>query len=184
MERAAEDPAATRNEVPTAAALTKAIIDVREEWLASGEVPDMRAIGQGRCYDFAEAVMLRLGVHEHGRGWLPEDSHGRLIDCVTDDWWRRVLNEDGSDAGEAETFIIDLPRLRREGAPLSEHLKDDDEEYAAVLGSMTHDWLVLDGRHYDATCPEGADHFLLMPFFADQTIAYERDRIASDSAPK
>jgi hypothetical protein len=184
MEPTVEAAVGTRESVPTAAALTRAIMELREEWLASGEVPDVRAIGQGRCYDFAEAVMLRLGVDGHGRGWMPEDSHGRLIDCVTDDWWRRMLDDAGDDAGEAETFVMDLPRLRREGAPLSDILKDDDEEYAAVLGSMTHDWLVLDGRHYDATCPEGADHFLLLPFFADQTSAYERERMASGTAPK
>lgn len=156
--------------------LPEAIRTLTAEWIEAGTVRDVREIGCGRCYDFAEAVMLRMGSQEHGSGWMPEDSHGRLIDCVTDDWWRRVLTTEGADAGEAETFVIDLPRLRRESAPLPECISDEDEEFAGFLGSLTHNWLVLDGRHHDATCPEGADHFLLMPFFADQIGRFLHDR--------
>lgn len=158
--------------------LSTAIHAQIEEWLTQREVATIREIGQGRCYDFAEAVMYRLGVPEHGAGWMPDDSHGRLIDCVTEDWWRRILNDDGSDAGEADAFVADIARLRREGAPLPDGIEDDDEEFAGLLGSMTHDWLVLDGRHYDATCPEGADHFLSMPFFADQIAGWLEERSA------
>lgn len=168
---------------PTNEELAGAILAIRSEWLASGEVADVRAIGQGRCYDFAEAVMLSLGNTEHGNGWSPSDSHERLIDCVTEDWWRRILDDHGNDAGEADAFVIDLARLRREGAPLPEGVDDEDEDFASFLGSLTHDWLVLDGRHHDATCPEGADHFLLMPFFADQIHAYMSER-ASWNAPQ
>jgi hypothetical protein len=149
-----------------AAMLATAIREEAAEWIAVARVATIREIGQGHCYDFAEAVMDRLGMPGHGSGWLPEDSHGRLIDCVTDDWWRRVLNDDGTDAGEAECFVADIARLRREGAPLPTGL--DDEVLSDVIGSATHNWLVLDGRHHDATCPDGADHFLVMPFFADQ----------------
>jgi len=159
-----------------AAMLASAIREQTAEWLAEGRVETVREIGQGHCYDFAEAVMDRLGMPGHGSGWSPEDSHGQLIDCVTDDWWRRVLNDDGSDAGEADTFVMDLARLRREGAPLPVGVEDDDEDFATFLGSATHDWLVLDGRHHDATCPEGAVHFLLMPFFADQIAGWLEER--------
>lgn len=150
----------------TGAVLSQAIRDQIAEWIADGTVADVRAIGDGPCYEFAEAVMERLGVEGHGCGLSPEDSHGRLIDCVTEDWWARELNDDGSDAGEAECFVADIARLRREGAPLPCGL--DDDALANVIGSATHNWLVLDGRHHDATCPDGAEHWLLMPFFADQ----------------
>lgn len=156
--------------------LPEAIRAQTDEWLSTGKVPDVRSIGCGRCYDFAEAVMLRMGSDGHGSGWLPEDSHGRLIDCVTEDWWRRVLNDDGTDAGEAECFVMDLPRLMREKAPLPTSITSDDEEFAAFLGSLTHNWLVLDGRHHDAGCPDGAEHFLLMPFFAEQISRFLEDR--------
>jgi hypothetical protein len=159
------------------AALTEAIRTLGAEWVSSGRVPCIRSIGDGHCYEFARGVMDRLGVDEHGAGWLPEDSHGRLIDCVTEDWWSRLHDDDGSDAGEADAFVADLARLRREGAPLPDGIEDDDQEFADVLGSMTHNWLVLDGRHYDATCPEGVGHFLLMPFFADQVAGWLGERV-------
>jgi hypothetical protein len=164
------------------AALTEAIRTLGAEWVSSGRVPCIRSIGDGHCYEFARGVMDRLGVGEHGAGWLPEDSRGRLIDCVTEDWWRRILDDDGSDAGEADAFVADIARLRREGAPLPDGIEDDDEEFAARLGSMTYNWLVLDCRHYDATCPEGADHFLSMPFFADQIAGWLEERSAMEIA--
>ena len=152
---------------PTHAHLSCAIRAQIDEWIADGTVPDVRTIGGGHCYDFTAAVMERMGVSDdHGAGRLPAESAGHLIDCVTEDWWVRILNTDGSDAGEAEPFVADNPRLRREGAPLPDGINEDD--LAGAIGSMTHNWLVLDGRHYDATCPEGAEHWLLMPFFADQ----------------
>lgn len=147
----------------TPAVLASAIVAVRGEWLASGVVETARAIGDGHCYDFARTVMERLGVEGYGSGFSVEDSHGRLIDVVTEEWWSRMP---GAEDDEAEAFHMDVPRLRAEGAPLPAGI--DDDELAHLLGAMTHNWLVLDGRHHDATCPEGADHFLLMPFFADQ----------------
>ncbi len=160
-----------------AASLCKAIRAQTDEWIREGRVRSAGDVGNGHCYDFAEGVMTRLGVEGHGSGFLPEDSRGRLIDCVTEDWWSRVLLADGSDSGEAECFRIDLPRLRREGAPLPDRISHDDEEFACLLGSMTHNWLVLDDRHHDASCPEGAEHFLLMPFFKNQVDAHLNDRI-------
>jgi hypothetical protein len=169
-----EAPAITRE------TLAQAIRDQTAEWLADGTVATVREIGQGRCYDFAEAVMIRLGVgDEHEEGWMPEDSHGKLVDCVTEEWWSRVLKDDGTDAGEAETFHADLKRLIAEGAPLPPSIKADDEDFAWFLGSATHNWLVLDGRHHDASCPDGADHWLLMPFFSNQINAWLAERSES-----
>lgn len=153
---------------PTAAELGETIKAILADWIAAGRVQNVTEVGNGHCYDFAEEVMTRLGWKEYGWGYLPEDSHGRLIDVATEDWWNRKRKPDGSDAGEAESFTIDIARLRREGAPLPQWIEDDDIEIAQFLGSMTHSWLVLDGRHYDATCPDGAAHFFEMPFFANQ----------------
>lgn len=155
----------------TPALLAATIVAVRDEWIETGVVENVRAIGDGDCYDFARAVMERLGVDGYGSGFSLEDSHGRLIDMVTEEWWSRM---EGAEEEEAEAFHMDVPRLRAEGAPLPAGI--DDGELAHLLGAMTHNWLVLDGRHHDATCPEGADHFLLMPFFADQIAGRLADR--------
>lgn len=163
---------------PTRTDLSMAIRLETAQWIADGRVPDVRAIGCGPCGEFAEAVMERLGCDGYGSGRLPEDSHGRLIDCESADWWVRVLKADGTDAGEAECFVADVARLRREGAPLPDGLTDDDAEFASFLGSLTHNWLVLDGLHHDATCPDGAEHWLLMPFFAGQIACFLAERAA------
>lgn len=171
------DPIMPQDRPPvTAGALKETILQVTTEWIAEGRVPDARSIGDGHCYEFARTVMNRLGSDDHGAGFAPDDSHGRLIDCVTEDWWSRILDDDGVDIGEAEAFTMDIARLRAEGAPLPDGVSDDDDEFARILGSMTHDWIVLNGLHYDATCPDGAEHFLLMPFFADQISAFLAER--------
>ncbi len=168
----------------TRESLRAMILDVTQEWIAEGRVVDARAIGDGRCYDFARTVMERLGSDEHGAGFAPDDSTGRLIDCVTEDWWSRIVDDDGIDIGEAEPFTMDIARLRAEGAPLPEGIADEDDDFARILGSMTHDWIVLDGKHYDATCPDGASHFLLMPFFADQISAFMAQRVMATTPQK
>lgn len=160
----------------TATTLGAMIRSTLAEWIAEGRVADAREVGDGHCYDFARTVMENLGSDEHGAGYMPSDSHGRLLDCVTEDWWSRVLDDDDEDMEEAEAFTIDIARLRREGAPLPEGIEDDDEGFAQEVGSMTHNWLVLDGVHYDASCPDGACHFLLMPFFSDQISRLVADR--------
>lgn len=170
-------------EAVDSSALTEAIRTLAAEWISSGQVSCVRSIGNGQCYEFARGVMERLRQGEHGAGWMPEDSHGRLIDCVTEDWWSRIVDDDGIDIGEAEPFTMDIARLRAEGAPLPEGIADEDDDFARILGSMTHDWIVLDGKHYDATCPDGASHFLLMPFFADQISAIMAQR-AMDPTPQ
>jgi hypothetical protein len=44
--------------------LTQTILSVIEEFLADGRCQTIRDIGNGHCYDFAEAVFERLGRRE------------------------------------------------------------------------------------------------------------------------
>lgn len=148
--------------------LRASIEEVRRRWLDEGVVPDVRAIGQGMCYEFAEAVMLALG-----RSGDYGNFKGDLVDRCSDDWWRRVLEEDGSDAGEAEFCVMDVARLRAEGAPLPDDIGDDD--LADLLGASTHQWLEWRGRAYDAAAPEGVDHFLMLPLFVHNMQVFRDD---------
>ncbi|AXK43814.1 hypothetical protein [Erythrobacter aureus] len=124
-----------------------------DAFIAEGDVTCADEVGDGLCEEFAYAVLDR--IHETH----PEMS--KLIAIgETDAWWLPVGDS------SCEVFYADIPRLRAENAPLPCEL--DDERLAHIIGSATHTWLIHDGRHYDATAPEGADHFLLMPFFANQ----------------
>lgn len=168
----------SRRHVPvvTPSMMTAAILHRRQEWLDGGLVTDLRSIGSGLCYDFAEAVMNDLGLSRfYGNGGGPVE------DRRTDDWWSRILLPDGSDAGEAEPFHADVARLRAEGAPLPQDI--DDDRLADLIGGATHEWLEMDGLAYDAETPEGAVHFLLMPFFARQIAGLRAELDAARPGP-
>ena len=150
----------------TRAMITAAIHAETAEWLASGRVPNIRAIGNGHCYDFSEAIWIRLG---YGDDYVYEN--GPLSTCQTEDWWARISED------EAECFVADIPRLRAEGAPLPDDL--DDDTLAGLIGQATHEWIFFDGLHFDATAPEGVDHWLKMPFFANQIAGCRAERQAA-----
>ncbi len=152
---------------PTAENLSEAVINQVDRWIKEGIVKTPYEIGNGHCYEFAEEIMAYFN-EPYGQGYSVADSYGHLVDVTTDDWWAR--NPDKPE--EADMFVMDIALLRHEGAPLPEWAKDDDNDFACFLGSCTHNWLVLDGRHYDADCIQGAAHFLDMPFFAQQIARY------------
>lgn len=149
----------------THALISAAIRTQTAEWLASGKVPNVRAIGNGWCYDFCEELYARLGF---------EDDYvyevGPLEKRQTEDWWMRISDD------EAECFCADIPRLRAEGAPLPDDL--DDRTLSGLIGAATHEWISFEGLHFDATAPEGVDHWLKMPFFANQIAGRQAEALA------
>lgn len=143
-----------------------AIRAVTAAWLTNGIVSTIREIGDGQCEEFATEVLDRI-LAEH-----PE-ARDVVVLGYTEDWWLRELDDDGNDMDEAVMFEADIPRLRSEGAPVPDDL--DDDGLSEIIGQATHVWLRWNGRHFDATAPDGRDHFLLMPFFADQLEGYRQD---------
>ena len=136
-----------------------AIRRLTAEWLAEGVVTTVREIGDGLCEEFAQGVLDRVHAAD-------PSTIGVVTAAFTDDWWIRETDADGRDLGSTVSFECDVPRLRAEGAPLPSDIPDD--ELSLLIGAATHMWIVHDGIHHDATAPDGASHFLLMPFFADQ----------------
>lgn len=135
--------------------LTATIKSVTADWLASGKITEVRYIGDGLCYDFAEEVHTRLGRHEdrlYGRGDLET--------AETEDYW-------------VDDFCFDLHALRRAGEIVPDDIPAN--EFATKIGSATHEWMRFQGKHYDATAPEGVDRFLDLPFFSDQVEGLRRE---------
>lgn len=142
-------------------AITQAIGEILAEWIADGRASCARDVGNGGCYEFAEDVMIRLGLDEEY-----VQGNGPIEVMETDSFW-------------SDTFSADLDAIRAAGEMVPDDLPED--ALSDLLGSATHQWLRFDGRHYDAATPEGRERFLDMPFFADQ-IASLRRKIAGDPA--
>lgn len=147
----------------TPAELTSAITTVTAEWLASGRVATVREIGDGHCYDFAEEVLRRLGRRDlYGHGYDP--TKPSLQEARTEDFW-------------FDDFCADMALVRASGETIPDDIPESEVE--DIIGSASHAWFVLEGRHYDATAPEGRDGFLQMPFFADQFAGWREENAAA-----
>lgn len=74
--------------------------------------------------------------------------------------------------GYCEGFNVDLINEHWGGFPEELHA-----DIIAVLGhsSAMHDWLYVDGRHYDAEAPEGVTQFADLPFFQRWIKGIEND---------
>lgn len=116
-------------------------------------------IGNGHCCDFAEAVFLRLGAYWE---YIHEKSVCGLSKGQSDYYW-------------ADSFEADLDAWRAAGEPVPDDLPEIELMDALGRG---HEWIILNGRHYDATSPEGVDHAIELHFFAD-----EIKRIRQENAP-
>ena len=147
--------------------ITHTIASLTQEWLEAGKIQTIREIGDGLCEDFAEEAIKRIHA---AAPHLVELVHG----IYTDDWWLRDLDDAGVDRGQAICFEADIPRLRKEGAPLPDDISDED--LSLLIGQATHMWIEYKGMHFDATAPDGTAHFLLMPFFSNQIEGYRSEK--------
>jgi hypothetical protein len=124
---------------PTPAQLTEAIKALAAKWIAEGEAPSAYEINNGLCEDFAQAVIGQFGGETDGLSM----------------YWGDELSADG----EGYEWDVEL---------LSEHYPASKPthglDWADIRGDIpNHAWIILDGRHYDAECPEGVDNLFELP---------------------
>jgi hypothetical protein len=123
--------------------VTSAILQVREQYLASGEVASVQAVNQGLCEEFTNDVWERA-----------EELAGRTLDISvvgTD-----CLEDDDGD-------YLDRESLEEAGLALPDGM--DPENLYDVVGGRGHVWITFEGRHYDAECPQGVQYFTDLPIF-------------------
>lgn len=135
--------------------LTKAIMDIRDELLASGEYASHAAINSGYCSDFADDVFERIGrgVHEQ-LGQLGIEN------------FMQPAEDDGFNDGyplDRELLIEHWPSV----VPTQGMTWDDLDALSRDAGfsTGTHVWIELEGIFYDAEAPDGVDNFFDLPFF-------------------
>lgn len=132
--------------------LTEAIKVTLAEYIVSGDVTCAYEIGDGFCEDFANDVLAKFGI----------DALAELESAKTGIGPYTI----GSDEFWSDTFYMDLTALRDIGEPIPDDLPAD--RVASLLGTATHIWIHMGGKHYDAMNPEGVEHFLQLSFFAAQ----------------
>lgn len=136
--------------------LTKAILDIRDELVASGQYASHRAINSGYCSDFADDVFERLG-----RG-----VHQQLGQLGIDNFMQPVADGDQFNDGyplDRELLLEHWPSV----VPTQGMTWDDIDavSLACDFSAGTHVWIELDGIFYDAEAPEGVENFFELPFF-------------------
>lgn len=136
--------------------LTKAILDIRDELLASGEYASHAEINSGYCTDFADDVFERLG----------KGAHEYLGQLGIDNFMLPPEEDDGFNDGyplDRELLTEHWPSV----VPTQGMTWDDLDVLSSDAGfsTGTHVWIELNERFYDAEAPEGVDNFFELPFF-------------------
>lgn len=147
-------------------ALRMAIEKVRDDFLSEG-VSDAATINAGRCgcvvSDVAELLgglddFYAMGMSEIGiDGFMnphPED------ECERDGFDRALI---------AERWPAITPPEGLDWEAL------DEIAAFANFNAGTHEWIVYEGRHYDAEAPEGVDNPFDLPFFVRIIEAWKLD---------
>jgi hypothetical protein len=141
---------------PTHAELVAAIEGMGRRYLAEGRAPSLYEINNGQCEDFASEVADALGGERDG----------------FEAFWADNLTVDG-EGGEWDVALVE--RLWPLCVPTHDLSWDD-----VLTDIPAHYWLVLDGRHYDAECPEGVDNLFDLPLVRRRV---ERIAEAREPAP-
>jgi len=117
--------------VPDPQTIAAAVRTVTARYIAEGQASNVLEINCGLCEDFAQDVLKELGVEEGERCFIVGYDNLDLLD-------RRWMAKHwpGSKLPAGLTFK-DLDRFG--------------------MDETTHVWLTVDGRHYDADCPDGVD---------------------------
>lgn len=126
--------------VPSSEELTAAIAAHIKTYIEDGRAPNAYEINNGLCEDFAEEV-----VHH----FVPRE---------TDQFftiWADNLTVDG----DGEEW--DIPLIEQHWAASKPTHGLTWEDVANEIPS--HCWIILNGRHYDAECPQGVDNFFELP---------------------
>lgn len=122
--------------------ISDAIHALRDLYLFQGQVSSYRQINCGLCVEFAEQIEEMIPSAE-------QMSNDFFVEDIDEGW-----NGDGSDKWDAELLasVRSIPQT-----PYSLEIANQIEGY--------HRWILLDGLHYDAECPEGVKNFFDLPFF-------------------
>jgi hypothetical protein len=140
------------------ARLSKTILQVRSEWIdgTTFDVSDINcgAHPNGCCSDFVSTVYATFGgakeVYELGISEVGIDGF------MTD-------RGDGCLSFDRSLLAMHWPAVMPPGDLTWDDMDALSED--AGFNAGTHEWMVLEGRHYDAECPEGVDSFFDLPFF-------------------
>lgn len=126
--------------------IAAAIRTLRDEFLEDNPIKGFYDINNGLCEEFAETIASRLGLDTK-------------TDCsCTDQFWP----EEGA-------WYADPDLIRKAGGQYPESTPEG--QLCEVVGSSTHQWITVDGHHFDAECPEGVRNFLELPIFKRQVNA-------------
>jgi hypothetical protein len=158
--------------------LTQSIERVVENWLGGESARNAKEIVDGvarwgTARDFISDVYndlcSKVNLFEIGVGQV---RFGDLISKVPGD-----------------DFVFDKEHLRALWAtgpiPPTITLDDLDEQAQSMFYAFRHhEWIVLDGKHFDAEAPQGANSVLQLPFFQRHLDHMQQEKIRQSQADR
>ena len=143
--------------------ITDRIRQLRDEYVQTLSLDGYRYINEGECLSFAEDLFA-----DYPDGEILHDT--TFLDALVEP--ENVEEETGMgyDADRYGLFFVNA------GLPNCEHYESKPPlDYRKVFSLPCHHWLYLQGKHYDAECPEGVDNFFQLPCFVREMQHYLRE---------
>lgn len=147
-------------------------------WLADAPGTTASDINRGEgahgcCADFRSDIYERLGgVREAYALGLYDVGIDSFMEC--------------DDDGECNAFDVGLlgkhwPQV----VPPAGMSWEDLDQMALVCGfsAGTHEWIVLNNRHFDAETPDGVDNFFDLPYFQRVVESYRAEVLQASPTP-
>lgn len=153
------------------AEITKTIIALRDEYVATGKAPDIQTINYGLCDTFADDVTLLLPDID-GLGAL------HITDFIKIDPETGLADEEGGE------FDVDSINEHWPNITPPEGLTWEDMNQLsadAYFSSGTHVFLVFNEKFYDAEAEHGVDSPFELPFFQRCIRSWIEEKIPSPS---
>jgi hypothetical protein len=125
--------------------------EIIDEWIGNTDIMSPCDINKGLCYEFAEELAARIASETRFEAKVR----------FSEEYWKKDLQSHQYDA-----FVADVALIRSTKIWLPDFI--GDYELSLLLGGATHAWVECEGLHYDATTPQGVNHFTRLKFYQDQ----------------
>lgn len=152
--------------------ISRVVIDLREQWVASGRAESFEEINSGQCDDFAEALVEAV-LEQSAEGDVPEIESIELPNFFQIDPNTGFAFDEGGPL-DREKLLSALPNMK----PPQGMSWDDLDRFIwdAGISWGYHVFAICEGLVLDSEAPYGVDSIFELPFYQRFMLKFENDK--------
>jgi hypothetical protein len=152
--------------------ISRVILDLREQWVASGQAESFQTINAGQCEDFADAVVEAV-CEQSAEGDVPEIESIELPNFYQVNPETGFAFDEGGPLDRVKLLEV-LPNMKPPEGMSWEDL--DRFIWDASIGWGYHVFVVCEGRVLDSEAPDGVESIFDLPFYQRFLEKFENDK--------